>query len=86
MNLGDRDLFESWRLMLAVICGIYATVVTLRSLWEWLVYFAAPDRSTQLMKRYVVLHLLRLRWSRFSKQWLMIGFYLLALVFLLYWH
>ncbi|MCG8404732.1 MAG: hypothetical protein MI923_05995 [Phycisphaerales bacterium] len=86
MNLGDRDLFEVWRLALALVCGIYATVVTLRSLWGWLVYFMAPDRTTQLMKSYVVVQLLRLRWSRFTKEWVAIGFYSVCIVFLLYWH
>ena len=42
MNLGDRDLFELWRLLLATTCGIYATVVTVRSLVGWLLYFSEP--------------------------------------------
>ena len=83
---GDRDLFETWRLILATVCGIYATIVTLRSLLGWLDYFSGSDRTTQLMRTYVVIHLLRLRWKRFSRELLAIGFYACLFVWLLYGH
>ncbi|MFQ5411183.1 MAG: hypothetical protein ACE5EC_02760 [Phycisphaerae bacterium] len=83
---GDRDLFETWRLILGTVCGIYALVVTLRSLFVWLGYFSGSDRQTQFLRSYAVVHLLRLRGSRFSGDLLMIGLYAILLVWLLYGH
>lgn len=86
MILPDGDLFEVWRLALGTICGIYALVVTLTSLWYWLAYFSGPERRVRLMRSYVILHLLRLRWSRFKREFLSIGSYLVLLAVLLYFH
>lgn len=86
MSLAYRDLFEFWRLVLGILCTVYATVVTIRSLWGWCVYFSAPDRSTALMRRYVVVQLLRLQPGRFTWELLQIGFWLVMLALLLRWH
>lgn len=86
MNLGNRDLFELWRLLLATVCGIYATVVTVRSVMGWLLYLSGSDRVSRLMRTYALVHLLRLRWRRFSRDLLAIGAYLVIIGWLLYEH
>jgi len=84
--LGDRDLFELWRVVLATICGVYATVVTVRSLWGWTAFLSGSDRTMTLMRSYLVVHLLRLRGGRFARELAWIGSYLAILIGLLFWH
>lgn len=86
MNLGDRDLFELWRLLLGVTCGIYATVVMLRAVVDWVRYLSGAQQTTRLMRSYAIVHLMRLRFRRFSNDLLAIGAYLLLLAGLLYSH
>lgn len=86
MSILDRDVFELWRLVLGLICTVYAVVVTGRSLWGWLVYFSRGDRTTVLMRNYVLAQLLSLRVSRFSWELAQIGFWLAALFVLLRLH
>ena len=84
MNLIDRDLFEIWRWGLAVACTIYAIVVTLRWLAGWLTYLGEPIRERMLVRRYILLHLLRLRGNRFQSELLRIVAYGGAIV-VVYW-
>lgn len=82
----ERDLFESWRLILGTVCTLYAVVVTVRSLWGWLVYFSGRDRTTILLRNYAIASLLRLRLSRFTGEFLQIGFWFIVLIVLLRFH
>ncbi|MCA9256377.1 MAG: hypothetical protein KDA33_12105 [Phycisphaerales bacterium] len=84
MSLIDRDLFEIWRWTLAVACSLYALVVTLRWLAGWLTYLGQPLRERTLIRRYIVLHLLRLRGGRFRAELLKIVAYSAAIV-VVYW-
>jgi len=84
VSLLDRDLFEIWRWVLAVSCFGYALIVTLRWLWGWLVYLDEPGRDRTLMRRYIVLHMLRLRGSRFRSELLRIFAYGFAII-VVYW-
>jgi len=84
--LGDRDLFEVYRFVLTTICGIYAIVITVRSLWGWMALLSGSDRSTSLLRSYLVVHLLRLRGGRFTRELSWIGCYLAILIGLLFWH
>lgn len=86
MSAPHRDLFELWRLVLGFLCTIYATVVTVQSLWSWCVYFSGADRSTTLMRRYVIVQLLRLKPGRFSWELVQIGFWLVVLIAILRVH
>lgn len=86
MNLPPFDFFDWWRWLLAIVCTVYAIVITARSLWDWIVYFAAPDRATTLMKKYTIVHLLRLRVRTFLEELGQIAFWGCALVILLYLH
>ena len=61
----DIDFFNFWRYLLAVVVTIYATVVTLQSLWGWYVYLAGGDRYISIVRQYVIVHGLRLRFRNF---------------------
>lgn len=80
------DLFEQWRLLLTIICSVYAVVVTGRSLWSWVAYLSGQDRKTSLMRSYVVVQLLRLRFRRFAGEFVQIGFWLTVLLLVLQGH
>lgn len=86
MNLLDRDLFEVWRLILAILCTVYAAVVTARSLWSWIVCLSGAGRTTTIMRNYVIVQLLRLRPGRFRGELFRIGALLVALAVLLRFH
>jgi hypothetical protein len=86
--LGDfwgRDVFEEWRLILGTVCTIYAVVVTTRSIYGWIAYFTQPDRTTNLMRQYVIVQLLRLRIRPFAWELVQIAFWSLASIVLLRW-
>lgn len=61
----DVDFFNFWRWTLAIIGGVYATIITLQSLWGWYVYLAGSDRFISLARRYIIVHGLRLRFTSF---------------------
>lgn len=86
MSILDRDLFELWRLLLGVLCGTYAAVVTARSLWGWVVYLSVPGRHTTVMRNYVLVSLLRLRPGRFAGELLQISGLCVILLLLLRFH
>jgi hypothetical protein len=86
MNLAHRDLFETYRFLLATACTIYALIVTARSLWGWVEYLSSPDRMTSVMRRYAIASLLRIRLRRFTGEFLQIGFWLIVLAALLDLH
>jgi hypothetical protein len=59
------DFFNLFRYVLGTIATVYATVVTLQSLWGWYVWLAGSDKYISMLRRYVVLHGLRLRFRTF---------------------
>jgi hypothetical protein len=61
----DVDFFNFWRWMLSIIGGVYATVITVQSLYGWYVYLAGSDRFISLARRYIIVHGLRLRFTSF---------------------
>ncbi len=78
------DLFNFFRYVLAIIVTIYATVVTLQSLLGWYVYLAGGDKYASLLRRYLIVHGLRLRFRAFWGDVIICG--LLCVVFLILWH
>ena len=84
MNLLERDLFEIWRWVLAIACAVYAVVITIRWLWSWIVYLGEPERERTMMRRYITLHLLRMRGGRFRAELFRIVAYSVA-IFVVYW-
>lgn len=59
------DLFDLYRYMLAWIVTIYATIVTGQSLYGWYIYLTGSDRYVALLRRYVIVQGLRLRFRAF---------------------
>ena len=61
----DVDFFRFFRNALATFGTVYATVVTLQSLWGWYVWLAAGDKYTSMLRRYLLVQGLRLRFKTF---------------------
>ena len=58
-------LFNFFRYVLAIVASVYATVITIQSLWNWYLWLAGQDRYVSLVRRYIVVHSLRLRFRTF---------------------
>ena len=48
------------------VVTIYATIITLQSLWGWYVWLAGADKYMSVLRRYLILHSLRLRIWKFG--------------------
>ena len=80
----DIDFFNFWRLLLGWVVTIYATVVTLQSLWGWYLWFAGSDKYVSMLRQYLIVHGLRLRFKTFWGDVLIC--LLLCVAFLIVWH
>jgi hypothetical protein len=60
------DLFDTYRVLLTLVCAVYATVVTARTLWGWVVYFSAPGRTTTILRSYAIAQILGIRMRTFG--------------------
>jgi hypothetical protein len=78
------DLFDAFRWTLGTIVTVYATVLTIQSLWGWWVWLAGQDKYIGLLRRYVIVHGLRLRFSTFWGDVIISA--LLCVVFFIIWH
>ena len=78
------DFFNFFRLGLGWVVTIYATIITVQSLWGWYVWLAGPDKYISLLRRYVVLHGLRLRIRKMGMDVLIC--LLLTVAFFILWH
>jgi hypothetical protein len=79
----DIDLFNFFRWTLGTVVTIYATIITVQSLWGWYVWLAGNDRYMSLLRRYVIVHGLRLRFTSFWGD--LVVCILLCVVFVLLW-
>ena len=57
----EIDLFSFFRWTLGWIVTIYATILTVQSLWSWYVWLAGQDKYVGMLRRYLIVHGLRLR-------------------------
>jgi hypothetical protein len=78
------DFFNFFRYLLGTIVTVYATVVTLQSLWGWYVTLAGQDKYLSLVRRYLVVHGLRLRFATFWGDVIVCA--LLTIIFFILWH
>ena len=78
------DFFNFFRYFLGTVVTIYATVITLQSLWGWYVWLAGSDKYVSLIRRYVILQGLRLRFKTFWGD--VIVCVLLCVAFLILWY
>ena len=79
----DVDFFNFWRYLIGTIVTIYATVITLQSLWGWYAWLAGSDKYISLARRYLIVHGLRLRFKTFWGDVIICG--LLCVAFLILW-
>jgi len=77
------DAFDFFRWVLSIIATIYATVITLQSLWGWFTWLSGSDKYVTMLRRYVIVHGLRLRFSTFWGDVLIC--LLLCVAFLILW-
>ncbi|MDP9174120.1 MAG: hypothetical protein M3O30_09680 [Planctomycetota bacterium] len=80
----EHDIFNFFRQVLGVIVTIYASVVTLQSLYGWYIYLSSGDRYVSLARRYILVQGLRLRFRTFWGDVLIC--LLLAIIFCMLWH
>jgi hypothetical protein len=78
-----EDPFIFFRYLLGVIVTIYATIVTIQSLWGWYVWLAGSDKYVSMLRQYLIVHGLRLRFTAFWGDVLIC--LLLCIVFLILW-
>ena len=78
------DFFNFFRYCLGLIVTVYETVVTLQSLWGWYVWLAGQEKYVGLIRRYLIVHGLRLRFRTFWGDVLIC--LLLCVAFLIMWH
>jgi hypothetical protein len=77
------DFFDFFRWVLATIVTIYATIITLQSLWGWYMWLSGSDKYVSMLRRYLIVHGLRLRFKTFWGDVLVCG--LLCVAFLVLW-
>ncbi len=80
------DFFDFFRYVLGTVVSIYATVVTLQSLYGWYVYLSGQGRYYSLMRRYIMLQGLRLRIKAFGGDTLICILLTVAMILLLRAH
>ena len=70
------DLFDLFRWLLGTVVTIYATIVTLQWAWSWWAWLTHPDaayeRHFALLRRYLLIHGLRIRLTSFLSDLLVI--------------
>ena len=81
----EPDLFEMYRWVLMIICGVYTLACLGQTLFGWLDYFS-QSRRTQVLGHYAVVLLLRARVRRFARDLWQIGVLLAIFVGLVYAH
>jgi hypothetical protein len=77
------DFFNFFRYLLGTVVTVYATVVTIQSLREWWIWLRGQDRYVSMLRRYLVVHGLRLRFRAFWGDVLIC--LLLCVVFVVIW-
>ena len=80
----DVDFFNFWRYLLGWIVTIYASVITVQSLYGWYVWLGGGERYISIVRQYVIVHGLRLRFKTFWGDVLICV--LLTLAFFILWH
>ena len=83
-SMPNVDFFYLFRFVLGWIATIYASILTLQSMWGWMVWLSGTDKYISLVRRYVIVHGLRLRVKSFWGD--VIVCLLLTAVFLMLWY
>jgi hypothetical protein len=80
----DIDLFDCFRILLGWIVTVYATVLTVQWAVSWYDTLAQPDKYLSILRRYLIVHGLRVRLRTFGGDVIMC--LLLCVVFGMLWH
>ena len=80
----DIDVFNFFRWGLSIVVSVYCVIVTAQSCYGWYIWLMTEDRYMSIVRQYVVLHGLRLRFRTFWGDVLVCV--LLCVVFLLLFH
>ena len=78
------DFFDFFRFWLSTIVTIYVSILTIQSLWGWYVWLSGSDKYVSMLRRYLIVHGLRLRFKTFWGDVLIC--LLLCVVFGIIWH
>jgi hypothetical protein len=79
----DIDLFNFFRWWLGWIVTIYASILTAQSLYGWFIWLTGQDKYIGMLRRYLIVHGLRLRFRTFWGDAIITV--LLTIVFLIMW-
>jgi hypothetical protein len=79
----EVDFFNLWRWLLFIVGTIYFLVITAQSLYGWYVWLAGGERYISLVRQYMIVQGLRLRFKTFWGDVLIC--LLLCVAFLLVW-
>ena len=77
------DIFDWFRFVLGWVVTIYASILTFQSLYGWYVWLAGGDKHISMLRRYLIIHGLRLRVKRFGGD--VVVCLLLTVAFLMLW-
>ena len=61
----DIDFFNFWRWLLFIVGSVYFLVITVQSLYGWYVWLAGGDKYIGLVRQYIIVQGLRLRFKTF---------------------
>jgi hypothetical protein len=78
-----RDIFQLFRLMLFVLVTVYYTIVTVQTIWTWYKWLAGSEKYMNMLRRYLMVQGLRLRFRTFWGD--VIICLLLFMAFILLW-
>lgn len=85
-DLSSADLFMLYRRLLVIFCSIYAGIRLMQTIGRWFKFLAFPDRSRRLLRSYLFVHILRVRWRRFGPEYIQIGGLLCILTLIVWLH
>lgn len=85
-TLGNFDLFHFYRFVVVVVVTVYCLVRIASFVWWWCGFGRGASRVESLVRRYLHVLLLRLRWRRFLYELTVIGGLCVTLVLLLRLH
>ncbi len=61
----DVDIFTFYRWLLAWVVTVYCTVLTIQWAWNWYVWLGSSDRYVKLLRRYLLVTALRMKFRTF---------------------
>jgi hypothetical protein len=61
----DIDLWDFFRYLLFIVVTVYATVVTIQWAWGWYVILIGTEKYVSILRRYILVQGLRLRFRTF---------------------